>query len=157
MIVEQNDYGMAETGEYLATLESYEDLGERPDPFNPGELKHQLKLVWKLEGAGEQWDWVNVSLFAGSAKFGPSKLYEIASLLLKSSPPKKLDLDRLIGKSLTVSVKRTTGEDGKSKSKIDGYFIHSAEKIRQMSERLNKEPAPLAVNQGPMDEDDIPF
>jgi hypothetical protein len=155
MIVEQNEYGMAEAGEYEATLESYEDLGERPDPFNPGELKHQIKLVWKLANAGEQWDWANVSLFAGSAKFPPSKLYEIASLLLRSNPPKRLNLDDLIGKSLCVSIKRDTDREGKSRAKIDGYFIHSAEKIRQMSERISKQP--MAVNQGPITEDDIPF
>jgi hypothetical protein len=149
MIIEQNDYSMADTGEYQATLVDYEDLGDRDDPFNPGETKHQIKLVWKLEGKGEQWDWVNASLFPGSARFGPSKLYEIASLLLRANPPKKLDLDTLKGKSLVVSIKRTE-ENGKTRTKIDGYYAHSEKQMRAMAEHFSQNPLQIT-------EADLPF
>jgi hypothetical protein len=142
MIVEQNDYGMAEQGEYLATLASYEDLGKRPDPFNPGETKHQIKLVWKLADAGEQWDWVSVSLFPGSTEFEASKLYKIAALLLKTDPPKKLDLDTLIGKSCMVSIKRSTDQNGRDRAKIAGY---SAEQT-SMSHHHQLNPKPVITN-----------
>lgn len=136
MIIDQPQTQMPSDGEHLATLSEYEDLGEMPDPYNQGKTKRRLKLVWQLEDGAEQWDWVTASLHSQST------LYEIASVLMGQAPPKRLDLDNLIGMRCRIIIKHYQGQDGKTKSKVENYL-----------------PAPNGkpVVAGPITDDDVPF
>lgn len=148
MIIEapESQYGLPESGEYTVKLASYENLGEQPDPYNPGKMKKRLKLVWALpdnfggfsEDGPTQWDWVTASIHPQAT------LYEIATYLLGQTPPKKFDLDILIGRSCRVVIQQSKGEDGKARSRVVNYLP-----------LMNPNPQPAPAS--PITDNDLPF
>lgn len=139
MIIDQPEFNMPEDGEHTATFASYEDLGEMADPYNPGKMKRRLKVVWELEDGAEQWDWMTASLHTQAT------LYEVASVLLGHNPPKRMDLDDLVGLSCRIIIKHYEGQDGKTKSKVESYLPATNPRARQ----------PAAAS--PITDQDIPF
>lgn len=140
MIIEapESQFTIPESGEYTVSLASYEDLGEQPDTFNPGKMKRRLKLVWQFADGSTQWDWVTASIHPQAT------LYQIATYLLGENPPKKLNLDHLIGKRCRIITKQSKSEDGKTRSSVDTYLPAT---------NARSQPVPP----GPITDDDVPF
>lgn len=106
-------YQLPAAGTYLATLESYEDLGLQPNPF--GKDRQKVKLVFDLGSGVKQFAWLSPSLHP-SAKF-----YGVATALLGTNPPEVLELDDLVGLECEVDLEHYTANDGKRRAKISDF------------------------------------
>jgi len=104
-------------GSHVATFIDYDDLGERSNPFEPGETQHQLKLIFSIPGDNgpvNQYAWVTASLNE------EAKLYEIVRALLGRKPKGEYELDELKGRSCLVEIEHYQSK-GKKRSKIVDY------------------------------------
>jgi hypothetical protein len=108
----EGEFILPAEGEHVAKLAEFEDQGEQPDKFNPGQTSHRMQLIWQLKGGGRQYQWVKVSLHP------MSRFYEIATALLQDNPPGELEVEDLIGKSAIITIKHYSGDDGRKKSKV---------------------------------------
>jgi hypothetical protein len=102
-------------GIHVATFSKYEDLGFRPDPFNPGESKHEVKLTFELPNGVKQFAWMRASLHAKAT------LHEVVTALLGANPPDEVELENLYGKQCEVEIEHYVTPKGQKRSKIVGY------------------------------------
>jgi hypothetical protein len=94
-----------------------------------------------LPNGSEQWEWCSAKMFAGSANFGPSTLYEIASILLRRTPPNPFDTDVLLNKTCTIHITRSQPDaDGRTKAKVDGHSQHSDAQLAEVAQQMTQRP-----------------
>lgn len=105
-------FKLPDQGTHTATLTSFEDLGHRDDPFNPGETKHEIRLSFELEDGSEQRGWYRVSLHP------KAKLYEVVTALLGRNPPDTLEMDDLLGLVCELEIEHYVNPQGMTRSKI---------------------------------------
>jgi hypothetical protein len=104
-------------GIHTATFTGFEDLGFKPDPFNPGKSKHELKLTFVLEDDSKQFAWVRASLHP------EAKLYEIVTALLGANPPAELELESLLDFKCQVEILHYANAKKQARSKIVDYRV----------------------------------
>src|SRR5262249_26222493 len=89
-------------GSHVGTLTKVEDLGEQPDPFKPGEKRHQLRFYWTTD-EGDISEWVNFPPTATlHEKAGITKVVRALSGGL--IPPGALKILDLVGKKCRLEI-----------------------------------------------------
>ena len=148
----------------------YEDEGLKDDPFNPGQQKQRIKLIYELEGGSRQYQWLNASAHPSS------KLYEVATSLLNALPGDEIEVDDLVGKRCWVTIAYRTTAEGKKFANIVETRPLLAENGAPRFDTSKKAPPtsvktswPAARNSkvrtppaesnryGPITDDDVPF
>jgi hypothetical protein len=120
-------------GDHLATLTEIEDLGEQPNPFDDGKMRHRLNMIFDVDGRS-QYYYVTASLHPQAT------LYSAAQALLGISQiPKSMDTDELIGLQCMVTIEWYDGEKGK-RSKITKMWKYE----RRTPQTAAKPPEPKA-------------
>ena len=102
-------------GNHVATFLEYEDLGFRPDPYNPGESKHELKLTFELANGAKQFAWMRASLHPKST------LYQVVAALLGTNPPDEVELGDFCGSQCEIEIDYYNTAKGQTRSKIVKY------------------------------------
>jgi len=104
-------------GSHVATFTGYEQLEERPHPFQPGKVQRQVKLTFSIDGDTgplNQYAWLTASLHEGARLFG------VVRALLGKKPSGVIELNDLVGRSCLVEIEHYNS-NGKQRSKIVGY------------------------------------
>jgi hypothetical protein len=125
MRVSQKSHKLPAEGEHTATLLEYEDLGLQPDKFNIGKEKQQVKLTFTLNGGEKQFYWCNVSLHPDS------HLFRVASALFGINPPPEIELDDLVGRACTVSIKHYQSAKG-TRAKITEFAVLREKNVHEV-------------------------
>jgi hypothetical protein len=104
-------------GTHAATFTGFEDLKERPHPFQPGKMQHQVKLTFSIPcdaGLLKQHTWMTASLNENAW------LFKVVRALLGKKPNGVVDLNDLIGRSCLIEIEHYNS-NGKQRSKIVDY------------------------------------
>jgi hypothetical protein len=131
LTVNDGTFQLLPEGLYAATLVRFVDEGEGPDPFNPGETRHRVKLIWGVilpDGTKtEFWDWAAASLHS------KSKLFKIAKALLGKAPKPgtMIDTDSLVGQSARIQIEHYQSKAGE-RARIATYLAASNNNIHNL-------------------------
>jgi hypothetical protein len=108
------------TGLQQAILSSIFDLGDKPDPFKEGKLKHQIAITWQLketftnkEGKTlplQQTEIYNLSLHEKSKLRGVVEGM-IGKSIGKGDSPISVDLEKLIGRNCMLTLQKKPDTD----------------------------------------------
>ena len=111
MKIDKNDYVVLDTGTYLATVLTIEQV--------EGKFGNQLQWDFRLEDGSTTRAWCSMSLTP------KSKLYAWSKALL-GEVPDTLETESLIGMPCRLSIVAKTREDGSEYNKVDSVLAPKA-------------------------------
>ena len=110
---ENNDgFQLPAPGFHKAAIVEIEDLGILENRFEPGKKRHELKIVFALDGGTTQFAWYTASLHPDS------NLYALAEAVFGDVPP-TIETNDLLGRSIEIKIRHYESK-GKRRSKVVG-------------------------------------